>query len=274
VTNVFAGQYQSVFKGRGLTFEEVVEYRPGDDIRFIDWNVTARTGTPYIKKFIEERGLTVIFLLDKSLSCAFGTFRQLKSQLAAEVCSLLALAALGNNDKVGLIVFTDRVERFVPPRKSSKQVLRIVRDALYFKPKGKGTAISPALKFLNRVTTGKAVVFIISDFFAPNFKKDLAVVNKRHDAVAITVSDPRELALPDVGLIQLDDAESGKSLVADTSDSSVRYRYRQQARQRVEERKQLFQSAKVDNIDIRTDTPYVRTLIDFFKMRRRRIYRS
>ncbi|HQJ15933.1 MAG TPA: DUF58 domain-containing protein, partial [Candidatus Omnitrophota bacterium] len=222
VTDVFAGQYQSVFKGKGMEFDEVREYIPGDEIRSIDWNVTARTGHPYVKKFTEERELTVMLLLDMSASSFFGTRGQMKAQLAAKICSVLALSAIKNNDKVGFIAFTDKIEKFIPPRKGLRHVLRIIREALYFRPESAGTDIVLALEYLNRVTTRKTVSFIMSDFFAPDFKKMLAVANKRHDIVAVTVTDPAELELADAGLVKLSDPETGKDIIVDSSDKQVR----------------------------------------------------
>jgi len=271
VTDVFAGQYQSVFKGKGMEFEEVREYQPGDEIRSIDWNVTARMGAPYIKKFVEERELSVMLILDMSPSSFFGTRNQLKMRLAAEVCSVLALAAIKNNDKVGFIAFTDRIEKFIPARKGLRHVLRIISEALYFKPKGKKTDIVAALEYLNKVTTRKTVTFIISDFFAPDFKKMLAVSNKRHDIVAITVTDPRELELADAGIVKLEDLESGQIFMVDTSDPGLRKRYSQDARQRQQDRNMLFRSINVDTIDLKTDMPYSQSLFRFFKTRERRL---
>jgi uncharacterized protein (DUF58 family) len=271
VTDVFAGQYQSVFKGKGMEFEEVREYQPGDEIRSIDWNVTARMGTPYIKKFVEERELTVMLILDMSPSSFFGTRNQLKMQLAAEVCSVLALAAIKNNDKVGFIAFTERIEKFIPARKGLRHVLRIISEALYFKPKGRQTDIAAVLEYLNKVTTRKTVTFVISDFYSPDFKKMLAVSNKRHDIVAITVTDPSELELADVGIVKLEDLESGKTFMVDTTNPGLRKQYSQDARQRQEERDKLFRSINVDSIDIRTDMPYSQSLYRFFRTRERRL---
>jgi len=271
VTDVFAGQYQSVFKGKGMEFEEVREYQPGDEIRSIDWNVTARMGNPYIKKFVEERELTVMLILDMSPSSFFGTRNQLKMRLAAEVCSVLALAAIKNNDKVGFIAFTDRIEKFIPARKGLRHVLRIISEALYSKPAGRKTDISAALEYLNKVTTRKTVTFVISDFYAPDFKKMLAVSNKRHDIVAITVTDPRELELADAGIVKLEDLESGQVFTVDTSDPVLRKRYAQDASQRQLNRQMLFRSINVDSIDVRTDVPYSKSLFRFFRARERRL---
>ncbi len=271
VTDVFAGQYQSVFKGKGMEFDEVRQYQPGDEIRSIDWNVTARMGTPYIKKFIEERELTVMLMLDMSPSSFFGTSNRLKMRLAAEVCSVLAMAAIKNNDKVGFIAFTDKIEKFIPSRKGLRHVLRIVSEALYFKPSGTKTDIAAALEYLNRVTTRKTVTFIISDFYASDFKKMLAVSNKRHDIVAITVTDPRELELTDAGIVMLEDLESGQMFTVDTSDVQLRNRYNHDARQRQQDREVMFRSVNVDSIDVRTDMPYSQSLFRFFKTRERRL---
>ena len=270
VEDVFAGQYQSVFKGQGMEFEEVREYQPGDEIRSIDWNVTARTGRPFVKKYIEERELTLMILLDMSGSSYFGTVNKLKSQLAAEVCSVLAFSATHNNDKVGLIAFTDTVEKFVPPRKGLLHVLRVVREALYFEPQGKGTDIVAAIEYLNRVTTRKTVTFVISDFYDSGFKKPLSISNKRHDVIAITITDPREIDLPNVGIVKLDDAESGESYLIDTSDASLRETFRKNSASKLKAREKLFNSIGVDHIDIRTDVPYAKSLYTFFRMRERR----
>ena len=271
VSDVFSGQYQSVFKGRGIEFAEVREYQPGDEIRSIDWNVTARMNHPYIKKFVEERELTVMLLLDMSASCGFGTHRQLKSQIAAEICSVLAFSAIRNNDKVGFIAFTGRVEKFVPPRKGLRHVLRVIREALYFRPQGQGTDIPGALEYLQRVASRKTVVFIISDFYSSDFKKMLSVCNKRHDVIAIPITDPREIELVSCGIINFDDPETGKSFWVDTSDDSLRKEYRMNSQKRLMERERLFRSCGVDVIDVRTDLPYSKSLFKFFKTRERRM---
>jgi uncharacterized protein (DUF58 family) len=270
VTDVFAGHYHSVFKGQGMEFEEVREYQPGDDIRSIDWNVTARTGRPFIKKFMEERELTVMLLLDMSGSTYFGSVNKLKRHLAAELCSLLAMSAIKNNDRVGLIAFTDRIEKFIPPRKGLSHVLRIIRDALYFEPEGKTTDVSGALEYLSRVTSRSTVTFILSDFYDEDFKKPLSVASRRHDLVAMSITDPRETALPDVGIINLEDPETGESFLLDTSSAGVRKEYRANSLRVFDERQKLFRSVSVDHIDIRTDVPYTQELYRFFRMRERR----
>jgi uncharacterized protein (DUF58 family) len=267
---MLAGQYESVFKGRGIEFDEVREYQPGDEIRSIDWNVTARMGHPFVKKFIEERQLTVMILLDASSSSYFGTAKRLKSELAAEVAAVLAFAAIQNKDRVGLIIFTDRIEKFIPPRKGLSHVLRVIREALYYKPKGKGTDIAGALRYLDSVTTRRAVTFIISDFFAKEFKKPLSIANKKHDCVAITITDPREQELPDAGIVELVDAETGRLFMLDTSNALLRQRYASRSRALGEERSHLFSSINMDHIDVRTDRSYIEEFVKFFKSRKRR----
>lgn len=271
VTDFLTGQYESVFKGRGIEFDEVREYQPGDEIRSIDWNVTARMGSPFVKKYVEERQLTVMILLDASSSSSFGTTKRFKKELAAEVSAVLAFAATKSNDRVGLIIFTDRIEKFIPPRKGLQHVLRVVREALYFSPKNKGTDIDAALRFLENVTTRRAVTFIISDFFSKDFKKALSIANKKHDVVAITITDPREAQLPNAGIVELVDAETGRPYMIDTASAKVRERYAKKSAQMHDERSKLFGSVGVDHIDISTDKPYLNEFIKFFRMRKRRI---
>jgi uncharacterized protein (DUF58 family) len=206
VSDVFAGEYLSVFKGRGMEFNEVREYQPGDEERDIDWNVTARMGRPFVKKFVEERELTVMLLVDASASSRFGTRDRFKSELAAELCAVLAFSAIRNKDRVGLVIFTDRIEKFVPPGKGSRHVLRVIREVLYFRPQGRGTDISLALDYLNRVIRRRSVVFLVSDFLAAGFERALRVSARRHDLVALLVRDPREEELPPAGLVRLEDA--------------------------------------------------------------------
>lgn len=272
ITNIFAGEYRSAFRGKGIEFSELREYQAGDDIRFIDWNVTARMSRPYIKKFIEERELTVMFLMDISPSCYFGTVNYLKAQLAAELCALLSFTAVRNNDKIGLILFTDRIEKFIPAKKGINHAMRIIRDALYFKAKGKGTNISLSLDYLNKVLKRSTITFILSDFYSSDFKKPLSITNKHHDIVAITITDPVEINLPDAGIVKLYDSETGENFLIDTSDSKLRKEYNINSRNRLEERKKLFRSINVDHIDISTDTPYLKTLINFFMMREKRFH--
>ena len=268
---IFSGEYHTAFKGKGMTFSEVREYQFGDDVKDIDWNVTARFNSPYVKVYEEERELTVMLLLDASQSCYFGSEALLKNQLASELCSLLAFSAIKNNDKVGLIIFTDKIEKFVPPRKGLSHVLRVVRETLYHKPEGKGTDIKKALEYLNRVTKRHTISFVISDFFDKDFKKLFSVSNKRHDMIAVTITDPREIEMPDVGIIRLEDAERNKSLFVDTGDANFRKKYKKDALRRIKERENLFRSINVDNIAIRTDVPYDKEIIKFFRMRERRM---
>ncbi len=278
VTDIFAGQYHSVFKGRGMEFDEVREYQPGDDIRSIDWNVTARTGIPHIKKFVEEREMTVMILVDASFSCRFASVRQLKSRLAAEVAAVLSFSAIRNNDKIGLIFFTGEVEKFIPPRKGKGHVLRLIREILSFQPSGRSTNIAASVEFLGRVMSRRTVVFVISDFLGaaagsstePAFVKALAAANRRHDIIAVTLNDPREMELPDCGLVVLEDAETGRMTTLDTSDLSVRRDYAQRALVRIEDRKRLFRGMNVDHIDISTHEPFADSLVQFFRMRQKR----
>ena len=271
VNDILAGQYESVFKGQGMEFHEVREYVPGDDIRSIDWNVTARTNTPFIKLLSEERELTVMLLVDASGSGRFGSATQLKNELAAELCAVLAFSAIKNNDKVGLIIFTDDVELYVPPSKGRQHVLRVIREVLYFKPKGIKTNIPRALDFLNQVTRRRAVTFLVSDFMADDYEKTLRIANRRHDVVAISVTDPREEELPDVGLLSLRDAESGREVLVDTSDSHVRAEYKKQMFLRAKRRDESFARTRVDAIHVRTDRSYIEEIYKFFRMREKRI---
>ena len=274
VTDVLGGQYHSVFKGRGMEFEEVREYLPGDEVRSIDWNVTARFGHPYIKKFKEERELTVMLLVDVSASGQFGSVRQTKNELAAELAAVLAFSAIRNNDKVGLIMFTDEIEKFVPPKKGRRHVLRVIREILAFAPKGRGTNMELALDYLNHVQTRRAVTFVLSDFQVADevaVKKKLRVASNRHDVVALSLRDPREEELPAVGLVELRDAETGERALVDTFDRSVREQYSAQARARLTALQQLLRSATVDHVEIRCDQDYMLPLIKFFRMRERRI---
>src|SRR5256886_13377516 len=225
VETVFAGNYHSVFKGRGMNFEDVREYQPGDDIRAIDWNVTARLGNAFVKKFTEERELTVMLIVDVSASGNFGSTTQSKRELAAEVACLLAFSAIRNNDKVGLILFTDRVELFIPPKKGRSHTLRLIREILFFEPKGRGTERALALDYLNKIVTRRAVVFFISDFQGPDFSRALAVSGRRHDFVAIHIHDEREKVLPNIGIITLEDAETGEHIEINTGDRGIRARF-------------------------------------------------
>ena len=267
VNNIFAGEYESVFKGRGMEFNEVREYQPGDEIRTIDWNVTARMGKPYIKKYVEERELVIMLVVDMSASTDFGTQQQTKGEIAAEISGLLAFSAIKNNDKVGLICFTNEVELFVPPRKGKKHVLRVIREILYFDPHQRATNINAALEYVDRVLQRRSVVFLISDFRDSGYEKRLAITSKHHDLIAVMVEDAREEELPDVGLIELEDAETGEVIILDTKDQSTREAYRQLNRRAIEARQKHFRANKVDCIEIRTDRSYVEPLIRFFRQR-------
>ncbi len=271
VNEILAGQYESVFKGQGMEFREVRAYVPGDDIRAIDWNVTARTGEPHVKVMAEERELTVMLMVDMSGSGRFGSVSRLKNELAAELCAVLAFSAIKNNDKVGLVVFTDDVELYVPPQKGSRHVLRVIREVLYFEPKGTGTDIPKALHYLNGVVRRKAVVFLVSDFMADDYEAALRVANRRHDVVAVTISDPREMTLPDVGLVSVRDAETGRETLVNTSDDKVRTAYAKAARDRNEQREAILKRNRVDTMRASTDASYVEEIHRFFKMRERRL---
>ena len=270
VDTVFSGEYHSVFKGRGMEFAEVREYQPGDDVRTVDWNVTARMGHPFVKMFDEERELTVMLMVDASSSGEFGTVHQMKGEIAVELCALLAFSAIKNNDRVGLIIFTDEIERFVPPKKGRKHVLRVIRELLYFEPKGRGTDLSAALEHLNRVMTRRGVVFLVSDFLSEEYDTALKIANRRHDVIAVTITDPRERELPDVGLIELEDAETGEEILIDTADPEVRRMFTGITGEGKEERDRLFRSVGVDCVDVTTDRPYVDPLMRFFRMRANR----
>ena len=267
VNTVFAGEYESVFKGQGITFDEVREYQAGDEIRTIDWNVTARMGQAYIKKYVEERELVMMLVVDMSASTSFGSIAETKAEIAAEIAALLAFSAIKNNDKVGLICFTDTVEHFVAPRKGKRHVLRVVRDILHFQPKQSGTNIETALAFVDQVLKPHSVVFLISDFKNTGYEKQLRLSSKRHSLIAITLQDRRELELPDVGLIELEDAETGETMVVDTRSEGARQLYAELNQRADAERRQIFRANQIDSIHIRTDEPYVKPLIQFFRQR-------
>lgn len=270
VNDVFSGEYHSVFKGRGMEFSEVREYTLGDDVRTIDWNVTARMGHPFVKIFEEERELTVMLVVDVSSSGAFGTVAQMKGEIAAEICALLAFSAIKNNDKVGLIIFSEDVEKFVTPKKGKSHVLRVVREVLYHEPRGSKTNIGQALEYLSKVTRRRSVVFLISDFLSTGYEKALQIANKRHDIVAISLSDPREFDLPGVGFIELEDAETHESFLVDTNDPTIRRAFSKKAYQGKDAREKLLRSLNVDYVDINTAHSYVEPLIKFFRMRAKR----
>jgi len=277
VSDTVAGQYHSVFKGRGMNFDAVREYVPGDEVRAIDWNVTARAGRPFVKKFVEERELTLLLMVDVSASGDFGSGMQSKRELAAEIASVLAFSAIKNSDKVGLLLFTDRVELFVPPRKGRRHVLRIVRDVLSFKPNGRGTDLAYALKFANDISKRRSIVFLLSDFLTPNpspeaiadLRLALRQVNRRHDLVALPIEDPRERVLPDLGIIAIEDAETDEMVEIDTGNPAVRENFGKIAQLRTEQLQKIFNREAIDSLRLSTDRPYVADLMAFFKNRAR-----
>ncbi|MDY6877473.1 MAG: DUF58 domain-containing protein [Chloroflexota bacterium] len=273
VNDVFAGEYHSIFKGRGIEFDEVREYVPGDEVRTINWNVTARMGWPYVNNYVEERELTVMLVVDASGSGLFGTTEASKREIITELCALLAFSAIHNQDRVGLLLFTDQVEKFIPPRKGRQHVLRVIRELLYFQPRGRGTDIAVALGYLNRILNRRAVVFLVSDFITAGYRKVLNVTGRRHDCIAVEVVDPRELALPDVGLLALEDAETGALQWVDTADLHFRQEYAARNAQRRAELAHMLRTIEVDHVEIHTDQGYVDPLVAFFHKRERRLHR-
>ncbi|MHB1425603.1 MAG: DUF58 domain-containing protein [Gemmataceae bacterium] len=273
VEDLLGGEYHSVFKGAGLAFEEVRAYQPGDDIRAIDWNVTARMGHPFIKRFIEERELTVFLAVDCSGSLQFGTHAQQKREVAAELAAVLAFSAISNNDRVGLVQFTDRIERFLPPRKGTRHVLRLIRDVLFYQPEQRGTSLRVGLDFLNRVLHRRTIVFLLSDFLDRGFESAFKRTGRRHDLIAIRISDPREEDIPAVGLLELEDAETGERLLLDTNSTAVRHAFQAAAEQRRAALVQLARQARVDVIEVSTSGGHLDSLIRFFRLRERRLRR-
>jgi uncharacterized protein (DUF58 family) len=271
VQTMFAGDYHSVFKGRGMNFEDVREYQPGDEIRAIDWNVTARLGTAFVKKFTEERELTVVLVVDVSASGNFGSVEQSKRELAAEVACVLAFSAIRNNDKVGLLLFSDRVELFIPPKKGRSHTLRIIREILFFEPAGRGTAPALALDYLNNVVTRRAVVFFISDFQTSDFSRELSVSGRRHDFIALHIQDEREETLPNVGIITLEDAETGEQIEINTADRTTRARFSALAETQRTELNRTLRRNNIDTVALRTGENYLPALRSFFKQRERRM---
>jgi uncharacterized protein (DUF58 family) len=269
VDETLAGGYHSVFKGRGMEFSEVREYQIGDDVRTIDWNVTSRMGHPYVKKYVEERELTVLLAVDISGSSRFGSTAQSRSEVVAEICALLAFAAARNNDRVGLLLFSDRIEKYVPPRKGRRHVLRVLREVLYYEPAGKRTNLALALETVRRLQRRRAVVFVLSDFLAAEFERPLRLASRFHDLVALVVRDPREASLPAVGLVGLEDAETGECVIVDTSQAGLRERFRQAAEARAARLQGLFQKLAVDAVELWTDRAYDAPLVRFFARRAR-----
>jgi len=265
--HIFSGEYHSAFKGRGMSFSEVRDYQYGDDVRNIDWNVTARTGSPHIKVFEEDRELTVMLMVDISRSSAFGTDTRLKSELIAEICAVIAFSAITNNDKVGAILFTDKVEKYIPPKKGKSHILRIIREIIYLEPTSPKTNINQALVYLNNILKKRAIVFLLSDFVSPDYSPALAVARKRHDIIGMKIYDPWEKNLPGLGLINCIDPETGKSIVIDSADKSVRKAFGAFFEQQDRDFKTLFKKNKLDTVSIETSEDYVKALLLFFKMR-------
>ena len=270
VNDILAGEYVSAFKGRGMEFSDVREYQPGDDVRLIDWNVTARMNQPFIKEFKEERELTLMLLVDVSSSGGFGSDEKLKNEVSAEISSILAFAAIKNNDKIGLIVFSDKIEHTISPKKGKAHIWNIIRTILNFKPEGKGTNLSLPLEYLLNIQKRKATAFLISDFQDEDYEATLKLAKQKHDLVAISISDPREETLPDVGLIQLEDAESGETLLVDTHDKEMTAQYAKQFQQKREKRKTYFSSIGIDTIEIHTHRSLTDPIIHYFKMREKK----
>lgn len=276
VNSSFAGEYHAIFKGRGMEFDEVRPYRPGDEVRTIDWNVTARTGELFVKRFVEERELTVMLLVDASASGQFGTINRFKREIAAELAAVLAFSAISNNDKVGVLIFTDKVELFIPPRKGRRHVLRLIRDILAFEPQGYRTDLKLGLETLNHVLKRRSIIFLLSDFLSPpnSYSSILQVSNRRHDIIAVTVTDPREQEWPNVGMVALEDAETGQVQWIDTSSRHWRRAFTERVEELKLARERVFRRAKVDRIDISTDADYTIPLTNFFEQRSRRLRRQ
>ncbi len=273
VNDMLAGSYHSAFKGNGVEFLDVREYQIGDDVRNIDWNVTARTGKPFVKRFTEERELTVMLCVDASASGTFGSGEQMKGEVAAEICALFAFSAIKNNDQVGLIVFTDEVELFLPPQKGKKHVLRVIRELLYFQAKSKKTDINCPLEFLRKVLRRKGVAILVSDFIGKDYKRSLQIANKYHDVIAISVIDQREVSMPKMGVLELEDAETGELVLVDTNDSKFQNMFSRFSEEEIAKRKKLFLSCGVDYIELNASMSYITPLVSFFKTRSKRLNR-
>ena len=271
VDGAFAGEYYSIFKGRGMEFSEVREYTPGDDVRTIDWNVTARVGRPFVKQYVEERELTVMLAIDCSASTYFTSAERRKAEIARDVAAVLAMSAIQNNDKVGLILFTDEVEKFIPPRKGRSRALYLIHELFSFKAKRPGTNVGKAIEFLHRTTHCRSVSFIISDFRTTDYERPLRLVHKRHDLIPISIDDPREMNLPSVGLLTVRDLETGEHRLVDTSSVAVREGYSEQWQAAVERRRGLFYALGLDTVELYTDRPHFPPLLGFFRRRQRRL---
>jgi uncharacterized protein (DUF58 family) len=270
VNSLFSGEYHSVFKGQGMEFAEVREYQPGDEVRSIDWNVTARMRQPFVKRYVEERELTVMLAVDLSGSSRFGTVSRYKSELATELSAVLAMSANRNNDRVGALLFTDRVEHVVPPGKGRKHMLRLIRDLLAYRPAGSATNIGVATEYLGKMLGHRSIIFILSDFQSGDMERPIKLLAQRHDVVAVTVEDPRERSLPDIGLARFVDPESGETIDVDTGDRRVREAYERAVGEDAERLRRLFRRLGIDEIPIRTDTGYVEPLLRFFRLREQR----
>lgn len=273
VTEVFAGEYSSAFKGRGMEFADVREYQPGDDIRSIDWNVTARAGRPFVKRFTEERELSVLLAVDLSGSGAFGTSQKTKRELCCEIAALLIFAAVKKGDRAGLLIFTDHIEHFIPPRKGSRHALRLIRELLAFEPEHSGTSFMAAAEHITHVLRRRSLVFMVSDFLAADLEPAVRRLAPRHDLVAIDMSDPRDLELTPAGLIDVEDPETGRTMLLDTSSRRVREAYRRAMTDAAERRSQILQRLGIDHLELTTASPYVHELVRFFKQRERRMNR-
>ena len=272
VNNLFAGEYHSVFKGQGMEFAEVREYQAGDEVRSIDWNVTARVGRPFIKVFDEERELTVVLVVDASASGAFGSGQRMKGEAGVEISALLAFAAIKNNDRVGLLIFTEDIEVFIPPKKGRKHVLRVIRELLYFRPSGTGTSIAGALEYLNRLINRRSVFFLISDFLDRDYARALKLVRRRHDLICVSLVDPRERQLPDIGFVSLQDAESGEQLLVDTGSPRIRQQFAERQLKLENARASLFRRLRIDEVKVDVSKSYVEPLVQFFQTRMMRRY--
>ena len=270
VNSLFTGEYRSVFKGQGMEFSEVREYQPGDEVRSIDWNVTARMRKPYVKRYIEERELTVMLAVDLSGSERFGTRARFKSELASELAAVLAMSAIRNNDRVGAVLFTDRIEHVVPPRKGRRHALRLMRDLLAFEPVGRGTDLAAALEYSGKMLTHKAIIFVVSDFQSADLEQPLKLLAQRHDVVAVTVDDPSEQVLPDIGQARFVDPETGVTIDVDTSDEKVRTRFAEAVAEELSARKRLLRRLAIDEIPVSTEGGVVDPLIKFFRTRETR----
>lgn len=274
VNDVFAGEYESAFKGRGLEFEQVREYQPGDDVRSIDWNVTARYNKPFIKTYQDERELTVMFVVDVSASLSFGTFKKFKNEIAAEIAALLAYTALKNNDKVGLLIFSDHVEHYVPAKKGRGHIWRLIREILAYESSSRNTNLTVPLDFLNRVMKKRAITFLISDFQDENYQNQLRAIARRHDLIAFGIYDAREMEIPNIGYIELEDAETGESILINSANSKLRQEFSVTTRQWMQQQRDFFRSAGIDFIPIKADEPYIDPIVKFFRRREKTKYRG